>query len=186
MELPGHCSQSPSGQQKWETHSPTVTDEQGTWCGTEPVHQAPQKLETHAGHVAGQEKDCIAPRGLQGCMDAAHRAAAWHKIAPDDPHRPTRGPGRCLDLAQHRSVTKPQLGFIPAHPPAQAAGQDANLKADWQIHRFCLMQNHFHLVVQTQHASLVAGTGRRVEVKSPSHTEAEIHEQAEAEFFAGR
>ncbi len=30
-------------------------------------------------------------------------------------------------------------------------------KTDWQIHAFCLMGNHFHLVVETPKANLVAG-----------------------------
>ena len=30
-------------------------------------------------------------------------------------------------------------------------------KADWQVHAYCLMNNHFHLVVETPKANLVAG-----------------------------
>ncbi len=30
-------------------------------------------------------------------------------------------------------------------------------KADWQVHAYCLMRNHFHLVVETPRANLVAG-----------------------------
>jgi len=30
-------------------------------------------------------------------------------------------------------------------------------KTDWQVHAFCLMSNHFHLVVETPEANLVAG-----------------------------
>jgi putative transposase len=30
-------------------------------------------------------------------------------------------------------------------------------KTDWQIHAFCLMKNHFHLVVETPKANLVSG-----------------------------
>jgi putative transposase len=30
-------------------------------------------------------------------------------------------------------------------------------KTDWQVHAFCLMPNHFHLVVETPKANLVAG-----------------------------
>ena len=30
-------------------------------------------------------------------------------------------------------------------------------KTDWQVHAFCLMPNHFHLVVETPRANLVAG-----------------------------
>jgi REP element-mobilizing transposase RayT len=31
------------------------------------------------------------------------------------------------------------------------------LKTDWQMHAWCLMGNHFHLVVETPKANLVAG-----------------------------
>src|SRR5438876_8631708 len=30
-------------------------------------------------------------------------------------------------------------------------------KTDWQVHGYCLMRNHFHLVVETPRANLVAG-----------------------------
>ena len=30
-------------------------------------------------------------------------------------------------------------------------------KSDWQVHAYCLMSNHFHLVVETPKANLVAG-----------------------------
>jgi REP element-mobilizing transposase RayT len=30
-------------------------------------------------------------------------------------------------------------------------------KTGWQVHAFCLMRNHFHLVVKTPRANLVAG-----------------------------
>src|SRR3982750_2575042 len=30
-------------------------------------------------------------------------------------------------------------------------------KTDWQVHGFCLMQNHFHLVVETPKANLRVG-----------------------------
>ncbi len=31
------------------------------------------------------------------------------------------------------------------------------LKADWQVHSFCLMSNHFHLVIETPRANLAEG-----------------------------
>jgi putative transposase len=34
---------------------------------------------------------------------------------------------------------------------------EACLKTGWQIHAWCLMNNHFHLVVETPVANLVAG-----------------------------
>src|SRR5437764_15241726 len=30
-------------------------------------------------------------------------------------------------------------------------------KTDWQVHAWCLMNNHFHLVIETPKANLVAG-----------------------------
>lgn len=30
-------------------------------------------------------------------------------------------------------------------------------KTGWQVHAFCLMRNHFHLVVETPQANLIAG-----------------------------
>lgn len=34
---------------------------------------------------------------------------------------------------------------------------EACRKTDWQVHAFCLMRNHYHLVVETPNANLVAG-----------------------------
>jgi len=34
---------------------------------------------------------------------------------------------------------------------------EACAKADWQVHAYCLMRNHFHLVVETPQGNLVAG-----------------------------
>ncbi len=34
---------------------------------------------------------------------------------------------------------------------------EACLKTDWQVHAFCLMKNHYHLVVETPNPDLVAG-----------------------------
>jgi REP element-mobilizing transposase RayT len=36
---------------------------------------------------------------------------------------------------------------------------EARAKTDWQIHAWCLMRNHFHLVVETPKANLVAVKG---------------------------
>ena len=30
-------------------------------------------------------------------------------------------------------------------------------KTGWQVHAYCLMRNHFHLVIETPNANLVAG-----------------------------
>ena len=34
---------------------------------------------------------------------------------------------------------------------------EACVKTEWQVHAYCLMTNHFHLVVETPQANLVAG-----------------------------
>ena len=34
---------------------------------------------------------------------------------------------------------------------------EACAKTGWEVHAFCLMGNHFHLVVETPRANLVAG-----------------------------
>ena len=34
---------------------------------------------------------------------------------------------------------------------------DACLKTDWLVHAFCLMNNHYHLVIETPSANLAAG-----------------------------
>src|SRR5947209_12957445 len=34
---------------------------------------------------------------------------------------------------------------------------EACQKTDWQVHAYCLMRNHFHLVVETPNANLVEG-----------------------------
>ncbi len=35
--------------------------------------------------------------------------------------------------------------------------EEACAKADWQVHAYCLMLNHFHLVLETPGGNLVAG-----------------------------
>ena len=34
---------------------------------------------------------------------------------------------------------------------------EACQKATWQVHAYCLMRNHFHLVVETPNVNLVSG-----------------------------
>ena len=34
---------------------------------------------------------------------------------------------------------------------------EACLKANWQVHAYCLMRNHYHLILETPDANLVAG-----------------------------
>ena len=43
------------------------------------------------------------------------------------------------------------------HPLFLKTLAEACAKTDWQIHAYCLMRNHFHLVVETPNANLVAG-----------------------------
>ena len=34
--------------------------------------------------------------------------------------------------------------------------EEACAKTEWQVHTYCLMRNHFHLVIETPQANLVA------------------------------
>ncbi len=34
---------------------------------------------------------------------------------------------------------------------------EACVKTEWQVHAYCLMRNHFHLVIETPQGNLVAG-----------------------------
>jgi REP element-mobilizing transposase RayT len=34
---------------------------------------------------------------------------------------------------------------------------EAGQKAGWQVHAYCLMRNHYHMVLETPNANLVAG-----------------------------
>ena len=43
----------------------------------------------------------------------------------------------------------------------EAVGQTCE-KTGWHVHAFCLMSNHFHLVVETPQPNLVAGKGNGV------------------------
>ena len=43
------------------------------------------------------------------------------------------------------------------HKRLLATLAEACTKTDWQVHAFCLMDNHFHLVVETPNANLLAG-----------------------------
>jgi len=38
-----------------------------------------------------------------------------------------------------------------------SALDEACQKTEWQVHAYCLMGNHFHLVIETPQANLVAG-----------------------------
>src|SRR5258705_4354718 len=45
---------------------------------------------------------------------------------------------------------------------------EACAKTAWQIHAYCLMRNHFHVVVETPRANLVAGTWPAAKGSVPS------------------
>ena len=59
-----------------------------------------------------------------------------------------------MNRGDHREAV-----FHDAHDPRLflATLCEACTKTDWQIHSFCLMSNHFHLVVETPRANLVSG-----------------------------
>ena len=44
-----------------------------------------------------------------------------------------------------------------SHLSRDESGRPACGKAKWQVHAYCLMPNHFHLVVETPQPTLVAG-----------------------------
>ena len=46
----------------------------------------------------------------------------------------------------------PDRQFVPVDP-----GQSLQEKTGWQVHAYCLMSNHFHLVIETPKGNLVAG-----------------------------
>jgi REP element-mobilizing transposase RayT len=52
-----------------------------------------------------------------------------------------------MNRGDHREAV-----FHDAHDPELflATLSEACTKTDWQIHSFCLMSNHFHLVVETR------------------------------------
>jgi REP element-mobilizing transposase RayT len=52
-----------------------------------------------------------------------------------------------------------EIVFRDHHDPELFLGTlaEACAKTDWQVHSFCLMSNHFHLVIETPRASLVDG-----------------------------
>jgi hypothetical protein len=58
---------------------------------------------------------------------------------------------------------------------------EACFKADFEVHAYCLMRNHFHLVVETPQGNLVAG----LEGRSGEHHAGELRGEA-AEMKAER
>ncbi|MBM3857072.1 MAG: hypothetical protein FJ390_03820 [Verrucomicrobia bacterium] len=59
----------------------------------------------------------------------------------------------------------------------------ACVKADWQVHAFCLMKNHFHLVLETPKPTLVAGMKWLMGVYTQRFN---IRHQKHGHLFAGR
>jgi putative transposase len=60
---------------------------------------------------------------------------------------------------------------------------EACAKTDWQVHAYCLMSNHFHLVIETPQANLVAGMKWLLGVYTKRFN---IRHQTCGHLFAGR
>jgi REP element-mobilizing transposase RayT len=45
---------------------------------------------------------------------------------------------------------RPRPPEVPVHTLAEAGA-----KTEWQVHAYCLMRNHFHLVLETPQPNLV-------------------------------
>jgi REP element-mobilizing transposase RayT len=56
-------------------------------------------------------------------------------------------------------------------------------KTEWQVHAYCLMRNHFHLVIETPQANLVAGMKWRLGVYTKRFN---IRYKLCGHLFAGR
>ena len=63
------------------------------------------------------------------------------------------------------------------------AFEEACGKTEWQVHAFCLMRNHFHLVVETPQANLVAGMKWLLGVYTKRHN---MRHKTCGHLFAGR
>src|SRR5215472_13999298 len=61
-------------------------------------------------------------------------------------HVMSRGDHLEVIFREHRDA---ELFLVTLH--------DAATKTDWQVHAFCLMSDHFHLVLETPRANLVEG-----------------------------
>jgi REP element-mobilizing transposase RayT len=48
------------------------------------------------------------------------------------------------------------LGDVDRHDFIKTLAEACE-KTGWQVHAFCLMRNHYHLVLETPNANLVAG-----------------------------
>jgi len=57
------------------------------------------------------------------------------------------------------------------------------VKADWEVHAWCLMRNHFHLVLETPRANLVAGMKWLLGIYTKRFN---IHHKLCGHLFAGR
>src|SRR4029077_10578585 len=60
---------------------------------------------------------------------------------------------------------------------------EACAKTEWQVHAYCLMSNHFHLVIETPQANLVAGMKWLLGVYTKRYN---IRHELYGHLFAGR
>jgi putative transposase len=60
---------------------------------------------------------------------------------------------------------------------------EACAKTEWQVHAYCLMRNHFHLVIETPQPNLVAGMKWLLGVYTKRYN---IHHKLCGHLFAGR
>jgi len=66
-------------------------------------------------------------------------------------------PGALYHLMNRGDRREPIFRDDADHKRFLATLGEACQKTDWQVHAYCLMHNHFHLVVETPNANLVAG-----------------------------
>jgi REP element-mobilizing transposase RayT len=66
-------------------------------------------------------------------------------------------PGAIYHVMNRGDRREPIFCDDPDHKRFLGTLAEACAKTDWQVHAFCLMRNHFHLVVETPNANLVAG-----------------------------
>jgi hypothetical protein len=85
-----------------------------------------QQSQFDEWHIASEKQFPVRTGGKQGRIDAAQRSAAWDAVATNGPHREARLARHSPDQRQHRDAAQFDRGFIPAHPSAEAARQNAN------------------------------------------------------------
>jgi len=89
--------------------------------------------------------------------------------APQFSVPPRPGHAHGLGVSEHFRVTTKHLepGLQPVLPAQRQTGGRAKTKSiiiisfcgktEWQVHAYCLMRNHFHLVLETPQPNLVLG-----------------------------